>query len=441
MATVYNSQLVGGWFPAMTEMSSQKTQDAFDLYHQWNERRRSRSAEQATPGLPALGHALAGSIGASVSNVATYPLDLIITRLQIQRHVQKSSSVEEAERYTSIRDAVLKIYKQEGFNGFYTGIAQDTLKSAADSFLFFLVYNSLRQARLKSRQRRQHLPVFDELGVGFVAGAAARFFTMPISAIVTRLQTTSMTTSRSSGIKGEAPSVRSIIQQIRSEKGLRGFWSGYSATLVLTLNPSLTFFFFEKLKRILLPQKQRSDPGPMITFFIAALSKVLASTITYPFSLAKTRTQVSTKAVETQSPEGKDDLEKGRSKESKASSISLSKTGVLDTTILGTILRIARTESMSSLYEGLEGEVLKGFFSHGITMLMKDAVHGLIIRLYFVILRLLNQYPRPSDLARLAKERAQDALEFVEAKSQNIAESAGIDTSRTAKMMHGRDSG
>ena len=393
-----------------------------------------------TPGLPALGHALAGSIGASVSNIVTYPLDLIITRLQIQRHVRKNSSVQDAKEYKSVQDAVFKIYKHEGFRGFYSGIAQDTVKSAVDSFLFFLVYNSLRQARLKSRQRRQHLPVLDELSVGFAAGATARFFTMPISAIVTRLQTTSMVASHSSGARSDTPSVRSIIEQIRSEKGIRGFWSGYSATLVLTLNPSLTFFFFENLKRIMLPQSKRSDPGSTLIFFIAALSKVLASTITYPFSLAKARTQVSSKSTETQSRTASSDSEKDSSRSTFVDSASSRVSHAFDRTILGTILRIARTEGISSLYEGLQGEILKGFFSHGITMLVKDAIHGLIIRLYFAVLRLLNRYPRPDELAKLARDRAQDALEFLEQKGHEVVETAETAASRAETMIVGRES-
>ncbi|KAI4146985.1 MAG: hypothetical protein LQ340_005735 [Diploschistes diacapsis] len=387
MAAVYNSLL-----------------DAFDLYHQWNERKRTLSAEYGTPDLPALGHAFAGSIGASVSNIVTYPLAVIITRLQVQRQLRRSSTVQEADEYRSVQDAVLKIYRQEGLKGFCTGLVEDTLKSAADSFLFFLVYNSLRQARLKSRQRKQHLPVLDELSVGFLAGALARFCTMPISTIVTRMQTTLMVASRSTGTKAETISLRSIAKQIQAEKGVKGFWSGYSATLVLTLNPSLTFFFFENLKRITLPHSKRSEPGPAITFFIAALSKVLASSITYPFSLAKARTQASTNSAKSNKNSKGADAEKSRIAQTMFDSAAMSNHKTLDRTVLGTILHIARTEGVASLYEGLEGEILKGFFSHGITMLMKDAVHGLIIRLYFTILRLLNRYPGPDKLAQLAKD-------------------------------------
>ena len=340
---------------------------------------------------------------------------MIITRLQIQRQLRKSYSVQDSEEYTSVKDAVGKIYKRDGLRGFYPGLAQDTLKSAVDAFLFFLVYNSLRQARLKAHQAKHNLPALDELAVGFVAGASARFCTMPISTVVTRLQTTSMVSSRSSGARGETASVRQIMEQIRAEKGIEGFWSGYSATLVLTLNPSLTFFFFENLKRAL-PQSKRADPGPTIVFFLAALSKVLASTITYPFSLAKARTQASSKPAPILSEEKASSGSSEQTKQLPSHAASHAKSGAYRHTIVSTILDVIRSEGFRSLYEGLEGEVLKGFFSHGITILMKDAIHGLIIQLYSFCSKLLKRYPSAEELAQAAKERAKVALTRAEEK-------------------------
>jgi hypothetical protein len=290
-------------------------------------------------------------------------------------------------------------------------VVQDTLKTAADSFLFFLVYNSLRQTRLQARQRKHHLPVLDELGVGFIAGATAKLFTMPMSAIVTRLQTASVAKSKAD----DAPTTISIAKQIRAEKGILGFWSGYSATLVLTLNPSLTFFFFEKLKRIL-PQSKRNNPGLLATFFLAAISKALASTITYPFSLAKARIQASSKSVNT--PETDNAEKPGANASTRRSEQALQRT------VLGTILEIARTEGLSALYEGLQGEVLKGFFNHGITMLMKDAIHSLILRTYFALLRLLKKYPTPETLTELAQQRAQNAIIYTQEVASDAVDNA-----------------
>ena len=268
--------------------------------------------------------------------------------------------------------------------------------------------------------------------MGFLAGAFAKFLTTPIANLVTRKQTSSMLSIRDLGKDTEQGSLQSIASQIRAEKGLQGFWSGYSASLVLTLNPSLTFFFFEALKRTLLSRSQRQNSSPQVTFLLAAISKAMASTITYPFSLAKSRLQSSP------SREERDTL-------------STVKQGGTQTpkkiprNVFTVIIRIAQTEGLSALYEGLEGEVMKGFFSHGITMIVKEAVHKLVIQLYYSILKLLKKYPSPEELAGSVKGQAVQVVEDVmdlagSAKEQsaqmaaNIGDSAGFARQQAGHM-------
>ena len=344
------------------------------------------------PALPALGHALAGSTGAAISSISTYPLSLIITRLQTQRQLRHCRSQGPSADYTSIQDAVKKIYTQAGLQGLYTGLIPDTVKTIADSFLFFLVYNFLRQNRTrKFKDRSSRLPVLDELGVGFLAGAFSKFLTTPLANIVTRKQASSVTTKSSTQKSVDSGSFRSIALEIHCEKGIRGFWSGYSASLVLTLNPSLTFFFFEKLKRALVSRSQRRETSPQAAFLLAAMSKALASVITYPFSLAKSRAQLSSRSVTTEPDTNSQDSLK-RSSSTTQSQVDMSGN------VFATILDIVRQGGLGALYDGVSGEVLKGFFSHGITIFIKEIVHKAIIRLYYILLKLLKMYPNLQSL-------------------------------------------
>lgn len=73
------------------------------------------------------------------------------------------------------------------------------------------------------------------------------------------------------------------------------------------------------------------------------------------------------------------------------------------------------------MYEGLGGEVLKGFFSHGITMIVKDAAHKLVIWLYYTILKLLKRYPSPQEIAEVAKQQAGALVDNVEEQAQKVA--------------------
>ncbi|KZF21686.1 mitochondrial carrier [Xylona heveae TC161] len=427
MAYIYNSQL-----------------DAFSLYHIIQEAPEpSTSAAGPAAALPALGHAIAGSVGSGLSNVAIYPISLITTRLQVQRQFRKDRSTADPDEYKDVVDAAQKIFAQEGgISAFYQGVLQDTSKTVVDAFLFFLAYTFLRQQRKTARAgvvapgvgqlQSKTLPVLDELGIGVLAGAFSKLVTTPISNIVTRKQTAAMIAARSStATASQSLSVKDIALQIREEKGISGFWSGYSASLILTLNPSITFFLYETFKRTLLPRSQRDKPSARATFLLAAISKAMASCVTYPFSLAKARAQLSsgnaddeeseleTRTAPTSTAEtgtgtatnigtgaGADPLAAASLPPSSASSskqpsdastrkrrLNL-KNFKFRVTVLSLILRIIRTEGPTALYEGLAGELLRGFFSHGITMLVKESVHKFIVQLYFAILRVLDtQHP------------------------------------------------
>ncbi|KAJ5650772.1 Mitochondrial substrate/solute carrier [Penicillium longicatenatum] len=387
--------------------------DAFHPSYRWESHSPSEDWKAKAlrgPALPVLGNAVAGAVGSAVSNVVVYPLSVIVARLQTQQRAKgkKDDDSIEEEEYTSILDAAYKIYLDQGLAGLYPGLAQDTCKSILDSFLFFLAYTTVRQRRIAARlgparaakTKNIVLPILDELVIGIVAGAFSKLFTTPLSNIVTRKQTAAR-----KGSSGNDPSTADIAAQIKKEKGLAGFWSGYSASLILTLNPSITLFLNEVFKRALLPRAKRDKPSAVVTFLMAALSKSVASSITYPFSLAKTRAQAM--AGESQKPgQGKTIL------------------SALMPQIVYNVIAIARAEGIPALYAGLPGEVLKGFFSHGFTMLAKDAVYGSIVKSYYIILTLLRRYPSPEELLVRAREQAEEYSEVALEGARDLAERA-----------------
>ncbi|KAF2029119.1 mitochondrial carrier [Setomelanomma holmii] len=372
---IYNSQL-----------------DAFTLYHISND---AHHHSALGPALPALGHATSGAAGTAISKLLTYPLDLVVTRLQVQRQLKRDGK---HAHYTGILDAINTIYEREGgLQAFYSGVVPEVVKGVADSFLFFLAYSYVRQSRLDARGSGKSLPALEEIGVGVVAGAFSKFWTTPIQQIVTRKQTASMLSDNGPTTIPPTSNAIDIAREILREKGLQGFWSGYSASLVLTLNPSITMLLHKVLLRLLVPRTKREDPGARITFLLAAISKALASTVTYPFSLAKTRAQVSSQKPTSTSGET-----------SEKSTPDTTAARARQRTVFSTILRITETEGLEGLYQGLSAEVLKGFFSHGITMLMKDRIHTMIISLYYTVLKALQKSPSPEELAKRASDGAKD---------------------------------
>ncbi|KAI0118600.1 mitochondrial carrier domain-containing protein [Nemania sp. FL0031] len=432
------------------------------------------STDNANSVLPALHHALSGSLGTLISTWSLYPLSLMTARLQVQRQQERrrrrrgpggphhgpaarapapeepgrapvpapstpppttpaptspplgeeAPPSEQASTQAPVRDqdrdprqprptaknpglgdVFLQIWNSDGDGGlraFYTGLAQDAPKSVLDSFLFFLFYEWFRSLRLRSRRRAgrvkgRGLGVVEELAVGMAAGACSRTFTMPIATIVTRKQTA--TVLDPNGSLG----VREIVRNIRKEKGIAGFWSGYSASLVLTLNPGLTFFLQEFLRTISADQTY-DDPGPRLTFLFAATSKAISSFITYPLQIAKTGLQAGIPMESAQSDEGQLNranevnrnldhrAEGGQGTEVEAEN----KPKIVDAvqhlaqrSVFGTLAHIIQSERIGSLYDGIGAELLKSFLSHGITMLAKDAVHKSLFKAYIYTLEVL----------------------------------------------------
>jgi len=120
---------------------------------------------------------------------------------------------------------------------------------------------------------------------------AGAFATTPVQNIVTRKQTAAVVSARdpTSSVSPKL-SAKDIALQIRHEKGFLGFWFGYSVSLVLTLNPAITFLLHKVSLRTLVPRLRRADLGVCLTFLIAATSKLIASSIPSLLSCQYSRT-------------------------------------------------------------------------------------------------------------------------------------------------------
>lgn len=88
---------------------------------------------------PALTHAAAAAAGTLLSTLLTYPLDLVTTRLKVQRQLPLGSSSDPDPSLLSAFRTILHD-SQGDPRALYAGLRIDLVKSVADSFLFFLFY-------------------------------------------------------------------------------------------------------------------------------------------------------------------------------------------------------------------------------------------------------------------------------------------------------------
>ncbi|RCI14086.1 hypothetical protein L249_7938 [Ophiocordyceps polyrhachis-furcata BCC 54312] len=314
--------------------------------------------------LKALGHAVSGSAGTAVSTAVVFPIDLATTRLKAQRVLRGPAAKEPPPRYRGITDTLAAVYKNEGgVAALYRGLGPDVAKSIIDSFLFFGLYSYLRG-------RNRHPGVVQELSMGAFAGACTRAFTTPISTVVTRMQVSA---------RSDASLRQTLAAVVGEDSGVLGLWSGYSATAFLTLNPSITFFVNRRLAKRILPALEEEDiPVAWVAFLLAAFSKATATALTYPFQTARLRLQMSSE------PDDDASSDKKSTDRPKPSIVRLLR-DMLDKTVIGVLFRIIRKEGRHALYDGLQGELIKGFLSHGLTMLMKGLFYRLAVRLWLVL--------------------------------------------------------
>lgn len=116
---------------------------------------------------------------------------------------------------------------------------------ASTNFAYFFWYNTVRDAYFKATKTSIISSTAVELALGAVAGALAQLFTIPVAVVTTRQQT-----QNKEDRKSMLETAREVIE---GEDGVTGLWRGLKASLVLVVNPSITYGAYERLRPILFP--------------------------------------------------------------------------------------------------------------------------------------------------------------------------------------------
>jgi len=127
---------------------------------------------------------------------------------------------------------------------------------------------------------------------GALAGSATVLITNPIWVVNTRM-TARKSESDEQVLPGAKPAkspstVGTLLSLLRDEGPARLF-AGVMPALVLVINPILQYTVFEQLKQML-EKKRRVTPKD--AFYLGALGKLLATSITYPYITVKSRMHV-----------------------------------------------------------------------------------------------------------------------------------------------------
>ncbi|KAG0359409.1 MAG: mitochondrial carrier domain-containing protein [Linnemannia gamsii] len=218
-------------------------------------------------------HAIAGAGGGIISMAMTYPLITISSRLQVQKN--KDSK----EAYKGGMDAVKKIVAKEGIAGLYSGLDSALFGISLTNYCYYYFYEFT-----KATINKAQMSTLESMSAGAVAGAATVMITNPIWVINTRIATrnASAPNSRPMGTLETA-------QQMIKDNGFKSFWQGVMPALILVANPIIQYTVFEKIKARIAKTRALSS---FDFFLLGAVSKLAATSITYPYIVVKSRMQL-----------------------------------------------------------------------------------------------------------------------------------------------------
>jgi hypothetical protein len=330
-------------------------------------------AGQSKEVIPAWGLAVAGATGAVIANAIVYPLDIVKTRLQVQekRSATHVASASDPQHYTSTWDAISKIVSDDGFLGLYSGINGSLIGVASTNFAYFYWYSVVRTLYLKSQKVPTPPSTLVELSLGAVSGAVAQVFTIPVAVITTRQQT-----ATKGERKGMVDTARDVIN---SEDGWSGLWRGLKASLVLVVNPAITYGAYQRLREVMFPGKLNLKPGE--AFLLGALSKSLATIATQPLIVAKV-------GLQSRPPP--------------------SRNGKPFKSFIEVMNFIIKNEGLLGLFKGIAPQISKGLIVQGLLMMTKERMELMFIVLYRYLKKLRSE--QLQKVADLAASKTKDVL-------------------------------
>jgi len=149
-----------------------------------------------------------------------------------------------------------------------------------------------------------------------------------------------------------------------------GLWLGIKPGMVLTINPAITYGVYERVKTLLLLANSKAGSigklTPGITFLLGALSKTLATVVTYPYIMAKVRIQARSSDAETTNEE---DILSSTARRTKSPSA------------LSLLLRVMRNEGISGWYQGMSAQIIKAVLSQALLFVSKEQFEHWAIRI------------------------------------------------------------
>lgn len=272
---------------------------------------------------------VSGGLAGAVSGLVSCPLDVIKTKLQAQGGFRASKDGVKitTAAYRGVQGTAVTIWRQDGLRGMYRGLGPMLLGYVPTWAVYLTVYNkSQAYFRTKTGEPFSML-LFEQCSIDdcsdnwFLAnvyaslsgGACSTFATNPIWVIKTRLmsQSSAKNATNHSTPPWHYKNTWDAAHMMYRNEGFLSFYSGLTPALLGLTHVAIQFplyeIFKEKFTGIGKGQKESDEDRSHHFYGLAMavfLSKVCASTATYPHEVVRTRLQTQQRSATTPTSQG-----------------------------------------------------------------------------------------------------------------------------------------
>jgi len=244
-----------------------------------------RATEEEKLRVGAWVHFLGGGLGAMFGALATSPLEVVKTRLQAQHHKNQLTSRSPFLGLNTLI-SVRSLARQEGIFSLYRGLGTHLSGVVPARAIHFFVYGSVKGILSKKMPRESWwIPIISAA----TAGATVVTVTQPIWLVKTRLQ---LQTNHAQETLYKSP-WDALVKTINNE-GKLAIFKGMSASYLGLTETVLQFTIYEIMKNKILQQKatiheHKPTLSIMEVLLLSSISKLIASMVTYPHEVIRTR--------------------------------------------------------------------------------------------------------------------------------------------------------
>ncbi|CAN6441898.1 unnamed protein product [Victoria cruziana] len=191
-----------------------------------------------SPKVPVPASLVAGAVAGMSSTLCTYPLELVKTRITIQRDI-----------YNNMVHAFLKIVEEEGLGGLYRGLTPSIIGVVPYAATNYFAYDTLRKA-YKKVFKTEDIGNVATLLIGSAAGAISSGATFPLEVARKNMQV---------GAVSGRQVYRSMFHALTSileKEGISGLYVGLGPSwMKLVPAAGISFMCYEACKRILVEKQ------------------------------------------------------------------------------------------------------------------------------------------------------------------------------------------